>query len=87
LIVDATCAQQDIRYPTDLTLLNEAREILERYITKVFQPFRGQFKKPKMDKKNARQSFLSSIVKQRKWKISQMRSAIHKQLKYVRLNL
>jgi hypothetical protein len=86
LILDATCAPQDIRYPTDLTLLNEAREILERYITKVFQPFRGQFKKPKMDLKNARRSFLS-IVKQRKWKHNQMRNAIRKQLKYVRLNL
>lgn len=86
LILDATCAPQDIRYPTDLTLLNEAREILERYITKVFKPFRGQLKKPKMDLKNARKSFLS-IVKQRKWKHNQMRSAIKKQLKYVRLNL
>jgi len=86
LILDATCAPQDIRYPTDLTLLNEAREMLERFITKVFQPFRGQFKKPKMDMKNARKSFLS-IVKQRKWKHNQMRSAIKKQLKYVRLDL
>ena len=86
LILDATCAPHDIRYPTDLTLLNEAREILERYITKVFVPFKGQFKKPKMDMKNARKSFLS-IVKQRKWKYNQMRSAIKKQLKYVRLDL
>ena len=86
LILDATCAPQDIRYPTDLILLNEAREMLERFITKVFQPFRGQLKKPKMDMKNARKSFLS-IVKQRKWKYNQMRSAIKKQLKYVRLDL
>ena len=32
LIVDATIADQDIRYPTDLSLLNEAREISERII-------------------------------------------------------
>jgi hypothetical protein len=26
LLIDATCAPADIRYPTDLSLLNEARE-------------------------------------------------------------
>jgi transposase, IS5 family len=30
LLLDATCAPSDIRYPTDLRLLNEAREKLER---------------------------------------------------------
>jgi len=33
LILDATCAPADIRYPTDLSLLNEAREKLEAIIT------------------------------------------------------
>jgi len=32
LIVDATIADQDIRYPTDLSLLNEMREISEKII-------------------------------------------------------
>ena len=32
LLVDATCTPADIRYPTDLGLLNEAREKSESYI-------------------------------------------------------
>jgi hypothetical protein len=32
LILDATVAEQAIRYPTDLGLLNEARELSERII-------------------------------------------------------
>jgi len=31
LILDATCAPSDIRFPTDFRLLNEAREKLEKY--------------------------------------------------------
>ena len=29
LLIDATCAPVDIRHPTDLSLLNEAREVTE----------------------------------------------------------
>ena len=32
LIVDATCAPADIRYPTDVSLLNEAREKTDEII-------------------------------------------------------
>jgi tRNA U34 5-carboxymethylaminomethyl modifying enzyme MnmG/GidA len=32
LLVDATCVPADIRYPTDLGVLNEAREKLEKII-------------------------------------------------------
>jgi transposase, IS5 family len=32
LILDATCAPADIRYPNDLGLLNQAREQTERII-------------------------------------------------------
>jgi hypothetical protein len=32
LLIDATCAPADIRYPTDLSLLNEARETTEKLI-------------------------------------------------------
>jgi hypothetical protein len=86
LILDATCAPQDIKFPTDVTLLNEAREKLEMYIGKVFKPFRGALTKPKMDREKARKAFLD-IVKGRKWKANQMRSAVGRQLKYVRRDL
>ncbi|AHC14860.1 hypothetical protein [Salinispira pacifica] len=32
LLIDATCVPGDIRYPTDLSLLNESREKLETII-------------------------------------------------------
>ena len=34
LILNATCALQDIRYPTDLTFLNGTREMLDCFITR-----------------------------------------------------
>ena len=37
LIVDATCAPSDIRYPTDILLLNEARENAESMIDFLYQ--------------------------------------------------
>ena len=36
LIVDATVADQAIRYPTDLSLLNEAREFSEQLIDALY---------------------------------------------------
>jgi len=47
LILDATCAPADIRYPTDLSLLNEAREKTEGYIDILYQPLCGGMKKPR----------------------------------------
>ena len=38
LIVDATCAPADIRYPTDISLLNEVREKSEQIIDTLFEP-------------------------------------------------
>ena len=45
LLIDATCAPADIRYPTDLSLLNEGREKLEEIIDVLHKPFKGQKKK------------------------------------------
>jgi len=36
LILDATVAEQAIRYPTDLSLLNEAREFSEQIIDRLY---------------------------------------------------
>jgi hypothetical protein len=54
LILDATCVPQDIRYPTDISLLNEAREILEGMIERVYP--KGQ--KPRTYRKVARRAYL-----------------------------
>lgn len=86
LILDATCAPQDIRYPTDLTLLNDARKILEGLIDHVFRPFRRVLTKPRTDRKEARMAFLS-VAKKRKVKHNKMRAAVGKQLRFVRKDL
>ena len=45
LIVDATCAPSNIRYPQDVSLLNEARENAEKLLDVLHDPSEG--KKPR----------------------------------------
>ena len=45
LILDASCAPADIRYPTDLNLIGEAREKREAIIDVLHAPLRGERKK------------------------------------------
>ena len=42
LILDATCVPDDIPYPVDLRLLNEARETTEAIIDELFKQLKGQ---------------------------------------------
>ena len=44
LILDATVAPADIKYPTDIELLNSAREQSERLIDVLYQPAKGKIK-------------------------------------------
>ncbi len=62
LIVDATVVEQAIRYPTDLSLLNEAREISEQIIN-TLHPLTGVEKKVRTYRRNARKDYLA-LVKQ-----------------------
>ncbi|SDJ30213.1 Transposase domain [Natribacillus halophilus] len=86
LLIDATCAPADIAYPTDLKLLNEAREKLEAMIDVLHEPFRGNQKKPRTYRNQARQSYLS-IAKQKSPKRKKVRKVIRKQLGYVERDL
>jgi hypothetical protein len=43
LLIDATCAPVDIRHPTDLSLLNEAREVTEILIDAMHPQVRESF--------------------------------------------
>ena len=52
MIVDATCAPSHIRYPQDVSLLNEARENAERLLDALHDPADG--KKPRTYRKRAR---------------------------------
>ncbi len=86
LLLDATCAPADIAYPTDLRLLNEAREKLEGMINALHTPFRGQQRKPRTYREKARKAFLS-VAKQRNPRKKTIRKAIRKQLNFVRRDL
>jgi len=85
LIVDATVAEQAIRFPTDLGLLNESREISEAIIDALY-PHSGLSKKPRSYRRTARKKYLA-IVKQRKPGVKKIRRGIKEQLQYLRRNL
>ncbi len=85
LIVDATVAEQAIRFPTDLGLLDEARQISEELID-VLYPLSGLQKKPRTYRRKARKAFLA-LAKQRKASINKRRRAIRQQLQYLNRNL
>lgn len=86
LILDATCAPADLRYPTDLGLLNEARENLDEIIDTIHKTTRNGKRRPRTYRQKARKDYLS-VSKQRKPKKGSIRKAIKKQLQYVRRNL
>jgi hypothetical protein len=87
LIVDASCTPADIRYPTDLSLLNEAREHTEHIIDLLYAQVREQVsQKPRTYRRQARQQYLH-IAKQRQVKSKARRKAIGQQLRYLRRNL
>jgi len=85
LIIDATIADQDIRYPTDINLLNKSREISEQLIDELYN--RGSCnKKPRTYRQQARKSYLSFVKQKRRSKRTR-RKLIKKQLQYVKRNL
>lgn len=86
LILDATCAPADIKYPQDINLCNEAREKTEAMVEAMHKANRGKKEKPRMDKKAARKSYLK-VAKQKKRPAKALRKAIRKQLSYIRRNL
>jgi hypothetical protein len=85
LIIDATVAPQAIRYPTDLSLLNEAREISEKIIDALY-PETALKTKPRTYRQKARKAYLS-IAKQKRPNGKKRRNAIKQQLQYLRRNL
>ena len=84
LILDATVADQAIRFPTDLGLLNEAREISEKLIDTLY-PQSGLVKKPRTYRRKARKAYLG-LAKQRNPKTNKRRSGIRRQLQYLKRN-
>src|SRR6056297_3215473 len=86
LILDATVAPGDIKYPTDINILNKSRETLEKIVGKLHAPDIGRKRIPRTYKEKARKDYLAIEKKRRKSKKS-IRIAIKKQLSYVKRDL
>jgi len=86
LILDATVAPSDIRYPTDLGLLNACRENTEKLIETLWDHTDKQGHKTAYSRKKARKSYLQ-IVKQRQPRAKVVQGAVAEQLAYVCKNL
>lgn len=87
LILDATCVPDDIPYPVDLRLLNEARETTETIIDELFKQLKGKInRKPRCNRDKARNRFLA-IIKQKRPKLDEIREAKRFQLNDIRRNL
>ena len=86
-MLDATCTPSDLKYPTDLGLLNEARKHTEKVIDKLYKTQKGKLKaKPRTYRKKARKDYLA-IAKQKKPSRKKRTQAIKKQLQYLKRNL
>ena len=84
MIVDATCAPSNIRYPQDISLLNEARENAEKLLDVLHDPNAG--KKPRTYRRRAQKDYLK-YTRCRKHTAKTTRKAIGKQLSYLRRDL
>ena len=86
LIIDATCAPSDIAYPTDLNLLNDAREKAEEIIDVLHACRPGKHPKPRTYRKKARKAYLNA-AKNRRLSASKRRKALRQQLGYLQRDL
>ena len=87
LILDATCAPQNIRFPTDGSLLNEARLNAEEIIDVLHgQGLTDGSKKPRTYRENAKRQY-NSFSKSRKKSRKSIRQMIRRQLGYLKRDL
>ena len=84
MIVVATCAPSQIKYPQDTELLNEAREITEQVVDKLHTSESG--KKPRTYRKKARKQYLQ-IARSKRRTAKKIRKAVRQQLSYIKRNL
>jgi len=84
LLMDATGCPQDIAYPTDLNLLNDAREKSEELIDELQAGLTTP--KPRTYREIARKQYLKTAQKKKKTK-KEIRKAIRQQLQYLKRNI
>ena len=86
LLIDATCAPADIKYPTDIGILNEAREKTEKIIDSLYKKTKKKGKKPRTYRIKARKDYLK-LSKKRRPSRKERRKGIKKQIQYIQRNL
>ena len=86
LLMDATCIPEDIRYPHDVTILDEARQKTEKIIDAMFEKSKHSGNKPRTYRKKARKEFLR-FIKNKKRNTKDFRKALKQQVQYVSRNL
>ena len=85
LKLDATVADQEITYPTDLKLLNSSREELER-LAYLMHGHVGKGEKPRLYRRVARKAYLN-IAKKKNKGPKLIRKGIKGQLQFIRRDL
>lgn len=90
VIIDATCCEADIAFPTDINLLNKSRLWLERIVDHLYREF-GSLKKngtkPRTYRKEARNKYHKFVKHPRQRKTKTMRAAVGEQLNYIKRDL
>lgn len=86
LIVDATCAPADIKYPMDTGLLAEAIEKTDDMIDAMQEPLKGKTARPRTYRIKSHKLF-TGFVRQRKPNMKTIRRVKGKQLNYLKRNL
>lgn len=85
LILDATCAPADVHYPTDVSILNDARTRSERLIDELCASGR-QPRKPRTYRFKARKSYLL-LARNKKPGYKLIRRTLRAQLQYLNRNI
>ena len=85
-IIDATCSPQNIKYPQDFVLLNDARHKTEEIIDKLYALDGKEGTKPRTYRKNLNKEYLK-VAKMRRKSTKQVRSLIHKLLHSLKRNM
>ena len=86
LILDATCVPSDIRFPTDVSLLNQGREYLESIIDEQHEKGLTNEEKPRTYRQVAHKEYMR-FARNRRPSRKLIRKAIRKQLGYIRRDL
>lgn len=84
LILDASCAPVNVRYPQDISLLNEAREKLETIIYRFHKTYGLAL--PRRYARRARKEYLA-FAKSKKHTAKKIRKALRQQLSYVKRDI